>query len=223
MRIIFAVRSSQFAIFLLKKLRNFYRKTFRFIFKSINRLRLKNKQVSIIASDCVGTFIMHDLKMRFDTPTVNLYFTSADFVKFCRNLKYYLSQEVRECENSGKDFPVGTIGSAEDMITLYFMHYENFQQAKAKWEERSKRIHWDKLYVILPYGEKLSRTVIEEFDALPYEHKVLLTYKELDGIKSAVKVNCGKRTDSPFLFEYPSGLSVLRFMDRWDYVSFLNS
>ena len=73
---------------------------------------------------------------------MNLYFTAGDFVKFCKNLKYYVSCGLEECTDTEKDYPVGLLGYGDERITIYFMHYDSFAQAKEKWNDRKKRIHW---------------------------------------------------------------------------------
>ena len=52
------------------------------LFKELRRLRLKNRTPSIIASNCVGTFIYYDMKLRYQSPTINLSFDMNDYVRF---------------------------------------------------------------------------------------------------------------------------------------------
>lgn len=54
-----------------------------------NRKRLKNKEISIISTNCIGGVLSHDLGLQFKSPTVNLFFRAEDFIKFCENLEYY--------------------------------------------------------------------------------------------------------------------------------------
>ncbi|MBR0034782.1 MAG: DUF1919 domain-containing protein [Synergistaceae bacterium] len=57
----------------------------------------------MIARDCTGGLLLHELFQRFDTPTINVYFHAGDFVKFCKDMKYYLScYMVEDKENSAK-------------------------------------------------------------------------------------------------------------------------
>ena len=172
--------------------------------------------------------MLHELFQRFDTPTINACFNAGDFVKFCKNMKFYLSQELVECILPNITFPVGTLGEAEDKITIYFLHYDSFIHAKQKWEERSKRIHWDNLFFLMTDGEGCNYEIAREFDSLPYKHKTLLTYRDLPGIKSAVNLNTAnllyeQGIGAPCFFAFKSALSIKRVIDDWDYVGFLNS
>ena len=207
----------------LVKAWNLFRKIFRRPFSTYNRLRLRNKNFSIISKDCVGGMLAHELGIRFDSPTVNLYFSSNDFVKFCRDIKFYLSEPITEDKDTDKNFPVGLIGSDEKMIRIYFMHYDNFQQAKEKWYERASRINWDNLFFIMT--DRGDEKTMKEFDSLPYKHKALLTCRNLGELSSAVKldVKSPNGLGAPEVFAYKSVFSIWRAIDDWDYVSFFNS
>ena len=160
--------------------------------------------------------------------------SESDFVKFCENLKYYLSLEVREgperYNEDGTKYPVGTLGEGDERITIYFLHYENFSQAKSKWDERKKRINWENLYFIMSDYSDCDEITAKRFDTLPYEHKALLTYRDLPGIKSAVKINSVRVKEGNTykfikraLFERKSSFSAKCVVDDWDYIKFLNS
>ena len=205
------------------KILNLSRKNYHNRLIQANKRRLKNKNFSIIAKDCAGTLILHEMGLRFDTPTINLWFTAGDFVKFCADLKYYINQELTEYFEDGKNYPIGTLGSGDKKIIIYFMHYKTFSQAKSKWDERKTRIHWDNLYFIMTDGEGCNDKIAKEFDSLTCKNKALLTYRNLEGIKSAVRLDIDSPLEGGNLFFYKSRYSLKRVMDDWDYIKFLNS
>ena len=47
----------------------------------IRREKLKNNDFTIISSECAGGVIYHDLGLRFDSPTINLWFKPDDYLK----------------------------------------------------------------------------------------------------------------------------------------------
>ena len=76
-------------------------------YHKVQRKKLENFDFSILANDCIGTFIYHDLGLRFLSPTINLYFdTYEDYLEYLENLEYYASAELFQIE-SDRDFPVG--------------------------------------------------------------------------------------------------------------------
>jgi uncharacterized protein (DUF1919 family) len=75
----------------VRSLKNLYREIMRAPIKRELRARLRNQSPSIIANNCNGGVISHDLGLRFMSPTVNLYFQFPDYIRFLQRLDYYLS------------------------------------------------------------------------------------------------------------------------------------
>lgn len=57
--------------------------------------------------------ILHELGERFNSSTVNLFFSAEDYIKFLDKLDHYLSQTLVEV-HSDKDYPVAKL----DDITI---------------------------------------------------------------------------------------------------------
>lgn len=74
------------------KISKYYRKFLRRKLNKKNQLKLNNHSFSLIASNCVGGVITHELGMRFDSPTVNLFFYPEDYLKLLSNFKYYIQE-----------------------------------------------------------------------------------------------------------------------------------
>ena len=87
------------------------------------RKELKNSNFTILSNNCMGVIIYHNLGLRFDTPTVSLYFPADDFIKFVNDLQYYINKaDLVECLDGDVDFPVGILGKGEKAIKIYFEH-----------------------------------------------------------------------------------------------------
>ncbi|MBR4774133.1 MAG: DUF1919 domain-containing protein [Bacteroidales bacterium] len=183
---------------------------------------LANRDFTVIAKDCTGAMLLHDLGLRFDTPTVNLFFTAGDYVKFCSRLEHYIAADLVEDTTVTEPFPVGLL----DDVRVYFRHYKTFEAAKQKWQQRSTRIHWDNLFFLMTDGCGSSEALVREFDALPSKHKVLLTCRNYGDVKCAVKMDIpgreGKDLGAPELFRYKGLFVADKAIDNWDYISFLN-
>ena len=107
---------------------------------SANRARLKNKDVTLICSNCAGGIIYHWLGLRFNSPFVNLYMTGEDYIKALENWQDFLNTEIVEDTNADKIYPVG-IGHLG--VKIHFMHYATFDEAIEKWNQRKARINPD--------------------------------------------------------------------------------
>lgn len=89
------------------------------------RKRLTNTNITILCNICIGGMMLNDLGLRFNTPTINLFISPSDFVKFISNLDEYINMEL--IENTQNDmYPVGRLGD----ISIKFMHYKSFSDAK---------------------------------------------------------------------------------------------
>lgn len=187
--------------------------------KEFKRLRLKNRRPSIIASNCIGTFIYYDMKMQYQSPTINLSFDMNDYVRFLENLKWYLEQPVVFYKDKRFDFPCGMVGDVE----IRFNHYKSFEEAANKWEERKQRINWDNLFVIAIDGDNCTYESIQRFDALPFENKVILTHKPYPEFPSAYYLPGFEEQEGIYLAtDFQNKFLIRRYMDQFDYVSFLN-
>ena len=108
----------------------------------------KNKDFTLIARDCIGGVLYHQLGLKFLSPTINLFFTPEDFNYFCLYLKDYIDCDLKESIEADIDYPVGVLAPEDKKpIKVHFMHYESYSEAEAKWNERKKRINWDNIYV----------------------------------------------------------------------------
>ena len=57
--------------------------------------KLLDKDITIISNNCWGGHVYRYLGIKYLSPTVGLYFFANDYVKFCEDLKYYISQELK--------------------------------------------------------------------------------------------------------------------------------
>lgn len=183
-----------------------------------NRARLTNREVSIIASTCNGGVIYKELGLPFHSPTVNLFFHPKDFLRFCSDLKRYVDagDELVQIE-SQKPYPVGRLIDVE----MHFMHYTSFEEAKEKWLERSKRICWDNIVLMFTDRDGCTYEDIEAFDKLPYK-KVIFTNKEYPDIKSHFYIKGFEQDESVGILSCRKDRFGRRYLDDFDYVSFLN-
>lgn len=186
--------------------------------------RLKNTTPSIIASDCFGTFIYHDMGVRFNSPTVNLFISPEDFLLFVENLEDFLSVDVTKISDDEVNYPVGVLECNGKNVRLNFMHYNTFEQAREKWNERKGRIDYNNLFVILLISHGITDDIVSRFSRLPYENKLLIADKNPWNASFIVTHKIfQKRNYKPgeILF-YKTIFSKRRIMDDIDYISFLN-
>ena len=189
------------------------------LFKTMRRIRLKNRRPTIIADNCNAGIIYHDLGLPFLSPTINLYFLPADYLKFLQNLQHYLQVEPKETMDTSVAWPVGML----DDVKVYFMHYKSFAEAREKWISRTARIDFDNLFVLMSEKNGCTYEQMQTFDAMPFQHKTLLVHKPYPEFKSSVCLpGFENQSQLGVVTDFKPGLLRRRYLDSFDYVSFLN-
>lgn len=148
------------------------------------RKKVNNHTFTLLTNNCLGGIIYHDLHIKFNSPLINLWLYPKDFIKFCKNIDYYISLNLEFVKIKNNSYPVGKL----DDIYLYFQHYDNEQDALLKWNERKKRINKNNIYIILSEKDGCTYDDLLEFDKLPYKNKVIFTHINYPKIKSAYKI-----------------------------------
>jgi len=138
-------------------------------FKYRCRTRLKNN-VTILASNCLGGFIYHDLGTQFISPTINTRFDSPDFVNFVCNIDYYLDQPLAFIPTK-EPYPVAKLGD----LTVNFVHYPSAEVAETKWKERIIRIDWDHVFVLLNDNDGMTERDFAKLDACRFKNVLVFT------------------------------------------------
>jgi uncharacterized protein (DUF1919 family) len=103
-----------------------------------------DQKVSIISNNCVGGIIYHDFDLQFLSPTINCYFMANDYIKFLKNIDYYLVKEIQAIKNE-KD---GTVIGVLDDLCIYFVHDHNPLKVSSEWNRRKKRVDLNNIFVI---------------------------------------------------------------------------
>lgn len=154
----------------------------RSLFLKIRRLFLRNKSLTIISNNCIAGFLYHDYKMRFNSPTINLFINAYDYNRF---LEYIVAKapitDIVDITRPEDDCPQGLLN---DDVRISFVHYTSFAIAKHKWLERVQRIDYDNMLVIYCQAS-VKEDILIDFDKLPFRNKIALVNKEFPKL-----VNC---------------------------------
>lgn len=151
------------------------------------RVKIRSKDLgrTIICNNCLGGILYHDLGMRFNSPFINLMIPTSQYVDLLKNLYYIGDFDLVDATPKGCRYPIGLLHSKYE---LHFMHYNSFEEAKRKWEERVKRINYESLYVILVETHSSTYQDLVNFDNLPFQNKILITHKPFPEIKCSVPI-----------------------------------
>lgn len=159
----------------------------------MRHLLIRNKEVSIISNNCWGGFMYQSCKLKYNSPFIGLYMYAPEYIALLRNLRYNLAQPLHFIKHEQSKYKnvvppqyiIGVLGDTD--IEIVFMHYHLEEEALEKWNRRLKRIDWDNMMVKFSdtdYG--CTDELIEEFDKMPFKHKVCFTAKEFPECNSVI-------------------------------------
>lgn len=130
---------------------------------------LHESKVSIIANNCWGGLVYHNLGLEFNSPFINMFENDEDYLKIVNDLKYYLNAELQleryGTSLQGVNYPICKLRDVE----LHFNHYSNMNEVEKKWYKRIERINWDNLFIMMYTSEE---SVASTFDKLKYIKKI---------------------------------------------------
>lgn len=151
----------------------------------------------------LGGVIYDNYGLKYLTPTIGLWIPPEDYIRFVKNLKYYLKQDIKQIswkeshvsglleqrKRSGlyknrnlDDFIIGRIAD----VDVIFLHYKSFDEAREKWNRRKNRINFDNMIVKFNDQNECSREHMQEFLELEYRNKLLFTaddyFNDRDGV-----------------------------------------
>lgn len=154
----------------------------------IHRFFLYSDNFTIISNNCWGGIIYKYFGMKFQSPTVGMYFFADEYIRFLTDLKYYLSQSliIKDIESSkykdeirkrGQNPLIGWL----DDIEIVLLHYDDPNEAKEKWQYRLERINYNRLIIKFNDQNLFNIKHLIDFEKLPYKNKICFTgrpYKE---------------------------------------------
>ena len=156
---------------------------------------LQRSRLSIFSRNCFGAILYNTLGLPFNSPFKDLLMEEQDFLKFLRQPRLYIEEELefkeRQFYRDGNHYyPVFKLGD----ISVHMLHYPVFEKAVAKWNERKQRINWYNLFVVM---ETENADTLQKFESLPYGKKICFVPFKLD-LDSAWHINPETQSESVY-------------------------
>lgn len=194
---------------------------FRKIINKQNRKKLKNTDFTLIVNNCNGTFLYHDLGLKFNSPFINLALKPEDFIRYLKNINHYINTPLTFIKNETKKYPLGLL----DDVIIHFVHYETEEIAKQKWIERSNRINFNNIFIIFTVSDGIDKKILSDFEALPFKNKIIFTNSSNIQSKSVFYIkNFKGDSEAPHgYYKFINKFSGKRFYDQFNYIKWFNS
>lgn len=200
-----------------RKIKSVIKAIWRFPFRRIYRIKLKNKQFSLISCNCIGGALSNDLGQQFRSPTVNLII--PEYLKFVGDLKYYLNIPIVPGGVTLHGWPIGMVGD----IQILGVHYQNYDDLSQAWERRKKRVNYDNIFLIATDEYIKTQQDIENFSKLPYPKVLYKSNNETNYDFEIYVPGSDKRNNVGDLLRYADISGIRLFEKYFDCVGWLNA
>ena len=205
----------------------------RFLTLLWRRSKLKNHTFSIISNTCIGGVITNSVGEQFRSPTVNLVIYEEEFLTFCEHLADYAHCPLVPADpelEARMGYPVGRLlgqGAGLPDLTVYFVHYKTFDEARDAWHKRFDRVCYEDLFLLMDRGMDATEDILDRFHRLPHPHKVFFTHRE-DPARWPCTFRLSYYTPdsyrTAYMYEFRrKGLLYYRILDEFDFVHWLNT
>lgn len=194
------------------------------------RRKLKNNNFTIISNNCFGGFVYDNYSLKYLSPTIGLSMPAKDFLKFIKNMDYYLTLDIEEYKNK-EEIPCKDFIKEESLenhldklfklgnLTLYGLHYKDLNEIKTKWNRRKTRIN--KKNIIYKFNDQNCATVedMKEFLSLPFKNKILFTcnpYYKNSANKSVyyMKMYEGQKKVKDDIFKFHKVINMTNYLNN---------
>lgn len=155
---------------------------------------LNNTDFTIISNNCWGGYVYRYFGLPYKSPTIGLFIYSDDYIKFVKNLKYYMElklqfidfEKSRHYEEIVKhqqtNVPIGIL----DDVEIVFLHYKTKEEALKKWTTRKQRVNWNNIIIKNSQMNLCVNQHIADFDNIKDLKKIMFVNNPMPQYKSTI-------------------------------------
>lgn len=156
----------------------------------IERFLAGSEPITILSEDCWGGEFCRTLQRPYTTPLAGSLIPPRNYLNFLENITKPDALAIEPVPSS-ESHPVGKTPYA----TIHFLHFATWDEAKDKFQRRSRRIAWHRLYYKIDFGKPgYTQRDVERWNSLHLNRCIALipvtTPPGLDftGLHNAVRV-----------------------------------
>ena len=171
---------------------------------------LSRSRISILSNCCWAGLTYHYFQLEFLSPTINLFITDGDYIRFLENLEALLKAEpgfkcMEYSQDEDRHYPVFDLNG----VSLHMNHCNDRELGLIEWKKRCSRVNHSNLLVTMITE---SVEAAERFDALPFRKKVCFVPFQT-AFPSCVSVDPGEVPFVSFVNSFATGVRAL--YDPW--------
>ena len=157
----------------------------------IKQKKLVNKNFTIISNNCWGGIVYRKYHIPYQSPTCGLFFMAPEYIKFIYKIKEYIHKEIVEIKLEESKYKkyleeikyCGIIGKIDD-LEICFLHYDNIDEVREKWNRRVERMNWDRIIYKFNDQNLCTQEELIKFEEFYAKNKICFTAKKYDDISS---------------------------------------
>jgi uncharacterized protein (DUF1919 family) len=162
----------------------------------VNRAGLEHEKFTVFSNDCWGQALYSGYGLPYQTPLVGSGMYSDCFLRFLGDIEGYLQSPLRfvthtrypglqRIRNQRRAWPIAVL--RED-VEIHFMHYQSEYTSRRAWEAGLENLHIDRIAVKFTADKDgATEAQVEQFAALPFERKLLISRRSRPEIACAVQ------------------------------------
>ena len=179
----------------------------------------KNKDISIVAANCIGGEIYSVLGLQFTSPFINCCLGRNDFVKLAANFREYMNGELKDFfYNSRGELSCYLSCDGLKPLAISWPHDDSEECVVKNFKKRSERINYDKL-VFITDNSGLSEESYEMFEKVRAYKKAVICGRNCDKNYDFIE-KPDRDTVRGLQYKLLSG--VFRFQNIWNFVEWFN-
>lgn len=181
----------------------------KYIKSRIKRFFINQDDFTIVSNNCWGTFIYKKFGLPYNSPFVNMFIFSPDYIELLENFSFEILKKLSfiDRENSkykeeliklgfyDLKYPIGIL---DNRYEIHFLHYKFEEDARDKWMSRLQRMNFDKLIFKFSEDYNFENAMAKQFDDLNFKNKICFTTKKHDSLKSIISLKKFLGTDKVY-------------------------
>lgn len=179
----------------------------------------KNKDISIVATNCIGGELYSVLGLKFTSPFINCSIKRNEFVLLASRFPEYMHGELKDFfRNQRGELTCRLSAEGLPPIEMAWPHDHSPEQIVQNFEKRKSRINYDKL-VFITDDVGLSDESYQLFDELSAYKKVIISSAVCDKNYDFIEK---LQADTARGLQYKTLSGIFRFQKLWDFVAWFN-
>jgi len=163
---------------------------------AVNLAGLEEREFTVISNDCWGQALYDEYGLPMQTPLNGAGMYADCFIRFLGDIEGYLSSPLQFVGNS-RHLALGRVRNQRwpwpiavlrDDVEVHFLHHRTEEACRRVWEAGCEKLNFKRIAVKFSADKDgATEEHIKQFDAMPFERKLLISRHEHPSVPCAVQ------------------------------------